>query len=193
MENEFLNETENTPITEQPIETCEIEEAVEISTEEIATAEEEAEPAVPQKKKLVKQWWFWVIIGVAALALIIGITSGNSGSGSSSSSGSYYVAENPYVTIVKTTKNSKYGITYGAAFNSFFSSPDWDYFKASSGEHVVEFQGKFYYDNSPATATVQFVVDTDAGTLEVYHLSINGVAQSRLMLAALVQKVFESY
>lgn len=67
------------------------------------------------------------------------------------------------------------------------------HFKASTGEHVVEFEGGFYYDNKPATATIQFIVDMSEGTIQVYHLSINGQAQNKLMLAALVKKVFESY
>ena len=100
---------------------------------------------------------------------------------------------NPYVQLVKSTKNSKYGITYGAAFDSFFASPSWSYFSATTGENVVEFEGDFLYDGKHATATIQFVVDTDAGMLEVYHLSINGQSQSRLMLSTLLQKVFESY
>ena len=99
----------------------------------------------------------------------------------------------PYVTMVKEATNSTYGITYGDAFDSFFSDPEWDYFKASTGEHVVEFEGGFLYDGAPATATIQFVLDMEEGTLTVYHLSINGVDQSKLMLSALVKKVFESY
>lgn len=99
----------------------------------------------------------------------------------------------PYVTMVKEATNSKYGITYGDAFDSFFTDPEWDYFKATTGEHVVEFEGGFLYDGVPATATIQFVLDMEEGMLSVYHLSINGVDQSKLMLSALVQKVFESY
>ena len=91
------------------------------------------------------------------------------------------------------SKNSKYGIAYGAAFDRFFTSPGWSCFKATSGEHVVEFTGGFLYSGERATAKLQFIVDMAEGTLEVYHLSINGVAQSRLMLAILIQKVFESY
>lgn len=105
----------------------------------------------------------------------------------------YVPPVSPYVTMVKDATNSNYGITYEKAFNAFFANPEWSYFKATSGEHVVEFEGEFSYDNAPATATIQFVVDVDEGTFSAYHLSINGVDQSRLMLATLIQKVFESY
>ena len=65
--------------------------------------------------------------------------------------------------------------------------------RSYTGEDVVEFKGGFSYSGSPATAEIQFVLDLSAGTLQVYHLSINGEGQNQLMLAAMVQKVFESY
>ena len=95
--------------------------------------------------------------------------------------------------MVKNAKNSSYGVTYGKAFDSFFSNTKWRYFESTEGLDVVEFQGKFYYDNSPATAKIQFIVNVSEGTFTVYHLSINDVDQSKLMLATLVNKVFESY
>ncbi len=153
---------------------------------------------VKKKKSIFARWWFWVILVVLILSFFgcVGACSssdsGSSGSGSSGSS-TYVPSVSPYVTMVKTTKNSNYGITYGAAFDDFFTNPSWRYFKATSGEHVVEFTGGFRYDGSPATAKVQFIVDTAEGTLQVYHLSINGQDQSKLVLAALVKKVFESY
>lgn len=187
--------------------------AAEQTVEEVAPAEANAEEAVPAEetpaaeaaeqeapkpkgiRKLIRKWWFWAIIVALIALLVVGITliaDGGSSDASTSSNSSYYY-EHPYVTLVKTTKNTSYGVTYGAAFNSFFTSPSWEYFSASSGEDVVEFSGGFLYDGAPATATVQFVLDMDAGMLEVYHLSINGVGQSRMMLSALLQKVFESY
>ena len=152
-----------------------------------------AAPAPQSKlKSLMKKWWFWVI-AVAVVALIVVGVVAITDSGSSNGSYSSTVYENPYVTLVKTTTNSTYGITYGRAFDSFFTNPHWEYFTATTGEHVVEFEGGFLYDGSPATATIQFVLDMDEGMLEVYHLSINGVGQNRLMLSAMIEKVFESY
>ena len=161
-------------------------------------AEEPATQSVSKGKKLLKKWWFWAIIAVVVAGLVLGISliAGDKGSDPGSPSGgtssvTSYV--DPFVTLVKTAENSKYGITYGRAFDSFFTHPRWEYFQAVSGEHVVEFNGGFLYDGEPATATVQFVIDLDEGMLEVYHLSIDGVAQSRLMLSALLEKVFTSY
>lgn len=146
----------------------------------------------PKKKKFYKKWWFWLIIVVAVIA-IAGIASSGD-SGSSGSSGSSYVPTiNPYVSMVKNATHSTYGITYGNAFENFFSNTDWSYFTSTDGLNVVEFEGDFYYSNSPATAKIQFVVDVEGGTFSAQYLSINDVSQSRLMLATLIQKVFESY
>ena len=175
-------------------------ENMEFNTQEDFTMQEpipsfEGEVFTPEEpkglKKLIRKWWFWVIVAAAVLTLI-GVIVGVSAA-SNSGSGTYTPAMNRYVKIVKTTTNSNYGITYGAAFDSFFTNPRWEYFQASTGEHVVEFEGGFSYSNAPATAKIQFIVDEVGGTLEVYHLSIDGEAQSRLMLAAMVKKVFESY
>ena len=170
----------------------------ECGCESESVAEEPATQSVSKGKKLLKKWWFWAIIAVVVAGLVLGICliAGDKGSDPGSPSGgtssvTSYV--DPFVTLVKTAENSRYGITYGRAFDSFFTRPRWEYFQAVSGEHVVEFNGGFLYDGEPATATVQFVIDLDEGMLEVYHLSIDGVAQSRLMLSALLEKVFTSY
>lgn len=163
--------------------------------DEAENAAEEPEKKPGAFKRLIKKWWFWAIVGVVVVGLTIGIVAivnaATSSDSSSSSSSSYYT--NPYVTMVKTATNSNYGITYGAAFDSFFTNTEWSYFKATTGENVVEFEGDFLYSGALATAKIQFIVDTASGTLSVYHLSIDGVDQNKLMLATLVQKVFESY
>ena len=147
------------------------------------------------KMKIFKKWWFWLIVVVLAGGIVFGAiaiadSASSSSSSSSSSSASTYV--NPYVSMVKNATNSTYGITYGRAFNQFFSDPEWSYFTATTGEHVIEFEGEFSYDGLPATAKIQFVVDVYEGSFTIYHLSINDVDQSKLMLSALITKVFES-
>ena len=204
MDNEIIQEeTAEVLSQEETVEAIPQEVSAEAQPMEVPAEEFPQEPAVmPEEapkgiKKLIKKWWFWVIIALllaGIVAAIIGLTGGSGGSGSPSSTGSSYVPTvSPYVRMVKEAKNSNYGITYGAAFDSFFSNPRWSYFEASSGEDVVEFTGNFYYKNEPAKAKIQFVLDLYNGTMEVYHLSINGEAQSRMMLLAMLEKVFESY
>ena len=142
---------------------------------------------------------FYYIVSVYCIIAIVGFiassdTGSSSGSGSGSSYGSSsYTLDSYYINMVKNAKNSTYGITYGSAFNRFFSSPGWDYFMSTSGQHVVEFEGGFYYSGSPTTAKIQFVLDLDSGTFTAYHLSFDGESQSRMMLSALIEKAFESY
>ncbi len=153
-------------------------------------------PAVKKKgfKALLRKWWFWLIVGLVIAGIGAGITVAvvSSGSGSSSYSSGIDVMS-PFVRLVKTTTNTNYGITYGTAFDSFFSSPRWRYFLSDSGMNVVEFTGRFSYADSPATALIQFVVDLDEGSITASYLEINGIAQNRLMLATLIGKVFSSY
>lgn len=181
--------TEEIQATDEPVEG---EVNPEEATDEIPEAEVVEDPQPTKKRK----GWIWAVVIAVALALGILIvvlatdSCGDSGSSGNSQSQSYV---NPYVSMVKNARNSSYGITYGAAFDRFFSSPEWSYFKATTGEHVVEFEGYFLYDGARARATIQFVLDMSEGTMTVYHLSINGQSQSRLLLTALVNKVFESY
>ena len=146
----------------------------------------------PKKKKFYKRKLFWVLVVLIGIVAVVGISSSGGSSGGSSSGSTYVPSVSPYVRMVKEATHSSYGITYGKAFNSFFSSPSWSSFTATSGETVVEFEGRFSYQNSPATAKIQFVLDLSGGTFSAYHLSINGVAQNKLMLATLIKKVFES-
>ena len=150
-------------------------------------------PPTPEKKPFHKQWWFWVAL--MAVIAVIGIASSSlsdGGSGGGGGSSSYVPYTSPYVSMVKNATHSTYGITYGKAFNSFFSNPHWEYFKSTDGLHVVEFTGRFSYSNQPATARIQFIIDLDEGTFAPTFLAINDTPQNKLMLAALIKKAFES-
>lgn len=119
-------------------------------------------------------------------------------------------AEDEHVLAVKNANNSNYpGVTYGDAFEEFFGSPAWKYFKGTQegpdddgdGEpdyvnediDVIEFTGYCTYSNVEVKALIQFALDEDAGTFEATYLSFNEVPQSTLTLSALLSKVFESY
>ena len=119
--------------------------------------------------------------------------------------------ENENVLAVKEAVNSHYpgDITYGDAFEEFFTDPSWKYFKGSQegpdddgdGEpdytiddiDVVEFTGGRTYQDVEVTALIQFTLDKVEGTFEAVYLSFNDVPQSTLMLGGLLSTVFESY
>ncbi len=175
------------------------DEAEEVVAEEVVVEEK---PFV-LKRRFYERGWFWIIYCVVMFALMIVFVSNidssdSSSSGSSSGSGSSYGSSfgssyNTYVYMVKESTHSTYGIKYGRAFDSFFSSPSWRHFKSSNYQDVVEFTGLFSYAGSPATAKIQFVINLSEGTFSAEYLEINGVAQNRLTLAAIINKVFESY
>ena len=103
-------------------------------------------------------------------------------------------AENKYVLSVK----NGYPVTipeiiYGKAFDAFFAAPTWRYFKAKSGEDVVEFTGSCTYKDAEVRARLQFIISDDGDSFEHGALSFNDVPQSVLITNLLVYKAFEEY
>lgn len=142
-----------------------------------------------------------IISFAIALSLIVslagcGKTSDNAASGTDGIIGKTNV-EDPNVTAVKNGSLSAYpNKTYGAAFESFFTSPEWIYFKGSKagsdeGEYdIVEFTGGCTYQDVPVKAKIQFTLNKDNNTFEATYLSFNDVPQSTIILAALLDKAF---
>lgn len=84
-------------------------------------------------------------------------------------------------------------ITYGQAFDNFFSDPAWEYFEAESGEDVVEFTGGCVYQDTEVDARLQFIISEDGSTFEQGALSFNDVPQSDIITSALICRAFEDY
>ena len=100
-------------------------------------------------------------------------------------------SENEYVAMVKNSYPKNYpDITYGEAFDSYFSEPKWEYFKTSDGKEVVQFDGKCMYDNKEASLCFQFVIAEDHKTFSAEYLGINGEAQNRLTMGAALNAIF---
>lgn len=101
---------------------------------------------------------------------------------------------NIYINMVKGGSPELYpDITYGEAFDAFFDDCEWEYFESTDGKNVVEFHGDCLYGDKEVTVAMQFVVNMDEGTFEVYTASIDGEVQVPLVYSALLLKVFESY
>jgi hypothetical protein len=77
----------------------------------------------------------------------------------------------------------------GDAFQSFFGDPTWRYFKATTGEDVVEFTGFAMYEKTRVKALLQFVLKENQ-SFEVGALSFNDVPQNELIKAQLMNAVF---
>lgn len=84
-------------------------------------------------------------------------------------------------------------ITYGQAFDGFFSSPTWTYFRADSGEDVVEFTGWCTYKEAEVKARLQFILSKDGKSFSQGALSFNDVPQPDLITSVMICKAFEDY
>lgn len=119
-------------------------------------------------------------------------------------------SEDEHVLAVKKGSNNAYpDVTYEEAFENFFGSPTWKYFKGThegpddDGDgkpdytedniDVVEFTGKCTYQDVEVKALIQFTLDEDGETFDATYLAFNDVPQSMLMLHGLFEKVFEPY
>jgi CO dehydrogenase/acetyl-CoA synthase epsilon subunit len=115
---------------------------------------------------------------------VIGICVGILASGSSN---------NKFISLVKNGHPTSYpNLTYGKAFENFFTSPTWKYFKSNTREDVVEFTGYCNYQEVKVKADLQFILNVDTGKITVGALSINDVPQVNLITYALISKIFES-
>ena len=99
--------------------------------------------------------------------------------------------EDKTVSLVKNGHLNNYpASTVGEAFDSFFSNPQWKSFTSDKGKRVVEFAGKCMYFEKEVTVKMQFVVSDDK-TFEIEYLDVNDIPQNRLLMAALLSKVYE--
>ena len=113
-------------------------------------------------------------------------------------------SENENVLLVKNGTNDNYpDVTYGDAFEEYFKTPTWKYFKGTQegpdddedGKpdytnddiDVVEFTGHCMYKDVEVKALIQFTLDKDASTFTASYLSFNDVPQSSLMLSGLLR------
>lgn len=141
-----------------------------------------------------------LIFGVIAIVAVVAI-------GIVAVAGGQVGPENSYVLSVKNGTPIAYpDKTYGEAFDNFFGSPKWRYFKGEKegpdedgdGEpdytednvDVVEFTGRCTYQDVDVNALIQFTLSQDDDTFEATYLSFNDVPQSMLMLYGLLDKAF---
>lgn len=81
--------------------------------------------------------------------------------------------------------------TLGEMADSFFPDADWRDFTSTTGSSIVELTGSFYFQDLPAEALIQFVVEPVSG-FEATYIEINGQPGNLIQLSALLQKMCES-
>ena len=119
--------------------------------------------------------------------------------GTTSPSKSLIPETDEHVLGVKYGSPSTYpDITYAEAFESFFGSPKWKFFRgktdtSSTYVDVVEFTGSCIYRDVDVDARIQFTLSDDGKTFDATYLSFNEVPQSNLILYSLIDKAFSEY
>lgn len=78
----------------------------------------------------------------------------------------------------------------GAAFDSYFSQPEWNDASVKEGKKLVEFTGDFVYEQENMTASIQFLVDEN-DDFEIEEVSYNGVPQNEVNTTSLFTSIFE--
>lgn len=144
------------------------------TTNMVETAVNTAKPKPKKKRRL--------IIGIVAIILIVAVFATMGG------------GDNKYVKLVKTTVPDGYpGITYGDAFDNFFTNPTWKYFESDKNEDVVEFSGGCSYGEKNVTIRLQFVLYEEDGIFQVEYYEMDGEPQTEQSAAKLLETVFETY
>lgn len=145
--------------------------------------------------RIKKKKWLWLIVAPILVILALLLLGGRGADHVKSIAQS----NDEHVLGVKYgTPNNYPGITYGDAFEDFFGSPTWTFFKGTregSDEEfdVVEFKGTCLYQNVEVTARIQFTLSQDGKTFEATYLSFNDVPQTNVLLYGLLEKVFSDY
>ena len=97
-----------------------------------------------------------------------------------------------YIQMVKGGTNDAFpGKTYGDAFDNFFGSPRWKYFRSDTGDDVVEVSGSCTYRDVKVNANLQFLLNLKDKTFEAGALSLNDVPQVKLITLSLIQAAFD--
>ena len=103
-------------------------------------------------------------------------------------------ASGNYIKLVKNSQLDSYTTTtYGKAFESFFSNPEWTYKKNSEEKDVVKFTGGYLLGNEEATAVLEFIVNYPDRTFKTTAFKMNSITQDRPTTDAIISKVFEEY
>ncbi|MDF2877618.1 MAG: copper amine oxidase, partial [Clostridia bacterium] len=78
----------------------------------------------------------------------------------------------------------------GQAFDLFFETPNWSYFRSDQEEDVVEFTGTYLHNGKKTPLLLQFVVDAYTSSFQVVYMEKNGLEVSLDEFDRLLVNVF---
>ncbi|MDF2595334.1 MAG: hhoB [Clostridia bacterium] len=95
------------------------------------------------------------------------------------------------ITIIKDSFFNNFSTQkIGLAFDLFFESPQWSYFRSNQEEDVVEFTGTYLYNGKKTPVLLQFVVDAYSNSFQVVYMERNNFEVSLDEFDRLLVKIF---
>lgn len=145
--------------------------------------------------RIKKKKWLWLIVVPIIIILALLLFGGH---GADQVMGIAQSNDEHVLGVKYGTPYDYPDITYGEAFEAFFGSPTWTYFKGtregSDEEYdIVEFTGTCLYQTVKVTARIQFTLSQDGQTFEATYLAFNDVPQTNVLLYGLIEKAFSDY
>ncbi|WP_409369744.1 hypothetical protein [Lysinibacillus sp. 38-6] len=104
------------------------------------------------------------------------------------------VTDNIYIDTVKEGYLIDFAdVKVRDAFNYAFTEPYWRYYKAKTGQHVVELSGDIVFLGEQGHAILQFIVTEDAKEFQLFASKFNDVVLNSQQKGTLVGMVYETW
>lgn len=104
------------------------------------------------------------------------------------------ITDNEYIEVVKEGYLSDFSdVTVRNAFNYAFFEPYWRYYKAKTGEHVVELSGDITFQGKKGHAILQFVVDEQNMEFAAQAMKFNDAVLSVEQKNILIGMVYRTW
>ncbi|MFJ7405596.1 MULTISPECIES: hypothetical protein [unclassified Lysinibacillus] len=104
------------------------------------------------------------------------------------------ITDNVYIDTVKEGYLIDFAdVKVRDAFNYAFTEPYWRYYKAKTGQHVVELSGDILFSDEKGHAILQFIVNEEATEFKLFAMKFNDVVLDSEQKGTLVGIVYETW
>jgi hypothetical protein len=104
------------------------------------------------------------------------------------------ITDNVYIDTVKEGYLVDFAdVKVRDAFNYAFTEPYWRYYKAKTGQHVVELSGDILFSDEKGHAILQFIVNEEANEFKLFAMKFNDVVLDSEQKGMLVGIVYETW
>ncbi|MGE7840797.1 hypothetical protein ACQKNX_08395 [Lysinibacillus sp. NPDC093712] len=104
------------------------------------------------------------------------------------------ITDNVYIDTVKEGYLVDFAdVKVRNAFNYAFTEPYWRYYKAKTGQHVVELSGDILFSDEKGHAILQFIVNEEATEFKLFAMKFNDVVLDSEQKGTLVGIVYETW